>query len=164
MKKTLATVGIVLLTSSALSQCGCGAATVPFQPMLNMGTWWVGGTILDAGTAPGRCRVQPACPNAPLPCIHNLLFDIYVAFPANTNPAPTLTVHLAQGANRAQAQIPPSSALVLPGGQQHQFNYQYPLQASLECGENGSITLVWSVPGGGPGNSSGGAALACGNC
>jgi hypothetical protein len=53
---------------------------------------------------------------------------------------------------------------VLPGGQQHQFTYQYPLQASLECGENGSITLVWSVPGGGPGNSSGGAALACGNC
>lgn len=153
----------LVLASAVAGQCGCGVATLPINPGLNLPGWSAGGNIVDNGSTPGSCHVPPVCPAAAVPCTHKMLFAVWLECPANTNPLPTLTVRLVQGDNRTSFEVPPSNGFVLPNGN-WRFEWNYPLEAQAPCGQAGTIDLQWACPGGAAPQNSGSVALSCGNC
>jgi hypothetical protein len=167
LMRAIASILVFLLVAASLrSQCGCGATTIPVNPMPSIPgppAWSVSGTITDTGTTSGTCIAPQPCPGPKVPCKHNLFADMSIRFPAGTNPPPVLRVKISDGVNVVGADLPPSSGVVNGDGT-WTFRYQYPLYVELACGQNGSISLTWSMPGGAPGNQSGSVTLTCGNC
>ena len=164
--------GVLLSAASLTGQCNCSASTQPVNPMLVVPgppAWSVGGTLLDFGTTSGRCLVLPFCADAARPCKHGVIADVFMIFPANTTPLPTLTVELTSRTiggpitNRVAFDLPPSSGTVNANGT-WTYSYQYPVFTELTCGQSGTISLVWAMPGGAAKNQSGSVALSCGNC
>lgn len=166
MKIVAYVVAFLLLGMSTCAQCACGANTIPVNPNLVIAgppAWSVGGTVTDTGTLPGVCLAPPPCPGPKQPCKHNVFADVWIKFPANTNPLPVLTVKISDGTNAVSFDLPASSGVVNPDGT-WTLKYQYPLYVELACGQHGLITFNWSMPGGAPANQSGSVTLTCGNC
>jgi len=164
-------IALFLSAVSALrAQCTCQATTTTNDPMIVVvgpPTWQVGGTIQDTGTIHGVCP-REGCEN-PRSCGHNLLVNIYVTFPAASDPTPSLTLVLKANNNVAGSfPIQPSSA-VENGDGTNTFSYAAPMYFGTPCetglgSQSGTFELQWTPPGGGFPISSGSVTMTCSRC
>jgi hypothetical protein len=170
MKELMLVAALFGALSSLRAQCVCQPTTTTNNPLIAVigpPAWQVGGTIQDVGTIHGVCP-REGCEN-PRPCGHNLLVDIYVTFPAASDPVPVLTLVL-KTSNQFVGSFPiqPSSAVANANGT-NTFHYAAPMYFDTPCdtgsgSQSGTFELQWTPPGGGAPTSSGSVTMTCSRC